>query len=83
MHVKTHEYISQRSHALFFCEMNTSRCLVWTGDGRVFYYNPSCKLSVWEKPEDLEGRLDVDRMIQEQPPIGKKEEPNAQQQQGK
>ncbi|XP_071828462.1 transcription elongation regulator 1-like isoform X3 [Apostichopus japonicus] len=60
----------------------TPWCLVWTGDGRVFYYNPSCKLSLWEKPEDLEGRMDVDRMLQEEAPLGTKEDPSQQQQQG-
>lgn len=36
---------------------------MWTGDGRVFFYNPSCKQSVWERPKELEGRADVDKAI--------------------
>lgn len=39
------------------------RCVVWTGDGRVFFYNPSSRTSVWERPEDLLGRSDVDKMV--------------------
>ncbi|KAG9508791.1 Transcription elongation regulator 1, partial [Fragariocoptes setiger] len=34
-------------------------CIVWTGDNRVFYYNPSTKKSVWERPNELVGRDDV------------------------
>lgn len=35
----------------------TPWCVVWTGDSRVFFYNPSTRTSVWERPEDLIGRL--------------------------
>ncbi|KAE8741466.1 hypothetical protein FOCC_FOCC013010 [Frankliniella occidentalis] len=41
----------------------TPWCVVWTGDGRVFFYNPSSRTSVWERPEDLVGRTDVDKMV--------------------
>lgn len=34
----------------------TPWCVVWTGDSRVFFYNPSTRTSVWEKPEDLVGK---------------------------
>ena len=37
--------------------------MVWTGDGRVFFYNPSQRMSLWEKPEELKGRADVDKMM--------------------
>jgi len=40
---------------------------VWTGDGRVFFYNPSTRTSVWERPEDLLGRPDVDKAISTTP----------------
>lgn len=43
------------------------RCVVWTGDGRVFFYNPSSRISVWERPDDLVGRQDVDKMISTPP----------------
>jgi transcription elongation regulator 1 len=43
------------------------RCVVWTGDGRVFFYNPSSRTSVWERPEDLVGRADVDKMVSNPP----------------
>lgn len=45
----------------------TDRCVVWTGDGRVFFYNPSTRTSVWERPEDLLGRPDVDKAISTTP----------------
>lgn len=43
------------------------RCVVWTGDGRVFFYNPSTRTSVWERPEDLLGRSDVDKAVSTTP----------------
>lgn len=45
----------------------TPWCVVWTGDGRVFFYNPSTRTSVWERPEDLLGRVDVDKAISTTP----------------
>lgn len=44
-----------------------TRCVVWTGDGRVFFYNPSSRISVWERPDDLIGRQDVDKMVSTPP----------------
>lgn len=29
----------------------------------MFFYNPSSRTSVWERPEDLVGRGDVDKMV--------------------
>ncbi|CAL8068858.1 unnamed protein product [Calicophoron daubneyi] len=54
----------------------TPWCVVWTGDDRAFFFNPSQRLSVWEKPEELKGRADVDRLLEKQPqtastPVGK------------
>lgn len=43
------------------------RCVVWTGDDRVFFYNPTTRLSMWDRPEELIGRADVDKSIQEPP----------------
>lgn len=45
----------------------TPWCVVWTGDGRVFFYNPSTRTSVWERPEDLVGRADVDKAVSATP----------------
>ncbi|CAH8576256.1 unnamed protein product [Schistosoma haematobium] len=45
----------------------TPWCVVWTGDGRAFFFNPSQRLSVWEKPDELKGRTDVDRLLEKQP----------------
>ena len=28
-------------------------CVVWTGDDKQFFYNPTKRMSVWEIPEDL------------------------------
>ncbi|XP_063543558.1 transcription elongation regulator 1-like isoform X3 [Cydia strobilella] len=41
----------------------TPWCLVWSGDGRVFFYNPTAHTSFWERPEQLIGRADVDRAM--------------------
>ncbi|XP_067928748.1 transcription elongation regulator 1-like isoform X2 [Watersipora subatra] len=38
-------------------------CVVWTGDDKQFFYNPTKRMSVWEIPEDLVGREDVLKMI--------------------
>ena len=43
---------------------------MWTGDGRVFFYNPSQRMSLWERPEELQGRADVEKMVQNPPDNG-------------
>jgi len=45
----------------------TPWCVVWTGDGRCFFYNPTARQSTWERPEDMKGRTDVDKMLQQAP----------------
>ncbi|XP_068908784.1 transcription elongation regulator 1 isoform X1 [Tenebrio molitor] len=45
----------------------TPWCVVWTGDGRVFFYNPSSRTSVWERPDELLKRTDVDKMVSTPP----------------
>uniref|UniRef100_A0A8D1LKW3 Transcription elongation regulator 1-like protein n=1 Tax=Sus scrofa TaxID=9823 RepID=A0A8D1LKW3_PIG len=42
-------------------------CVVWTGDDRVFFFNPTMQLSVWEKPLDLRHRGDLNRIIEDPP----------------
>eukprot|EP00075_Anas_platyrhynchos_P026932 XP_027316185.1 transcription elongation regulator 1-like protein isoform X2 [Anas platyrhynchos] len=42
-------------------------CVVWTGDDRVFFFNPTMQLSVWEKPLDLKHRGDINRIIEDPP----------------
>ncbi|NXF90433.1 TCRGL protein, partial [Eubucco bourcierii] len=42
-------------------------CVVWTGDDRVFFFNPTMQLSVWEKPMDLKHRGDINRIIEDPP----------------
>lgn len=49
---------------------------MWTGDGRVFFYNPSSRTSVWERPEELVGRADVDKMVSS-PPEAAQTTPNS------
>ncbi|XP_069467543.1 transcription elongation regulator 1-like protein [Ambystoma mexicanum] len=51
-------------------------CIVWTGDDRVFFFNPKMQLSVWEKPVDLKNRGDINKMI-EDPPHKRKLETSA------
>nr|XP_013809470.1 PREDICTED: transcription elongation regulator 1-like protein [Apteryx mantelli mantelli] len=53
-------------------------CVVWTGDDRVFFFNPTMQLSVWEKPVDLKNRGDINRII-EDPPHKRKLETSASQ----
>lgn len=43
------------------------RCVVWTGDDQVFFYNPTSRISLWDRPSELVGRADVDKYIQEPP----------------
>lgn len=50
-----------------FNYLGTPWCVVWTGDGRVFFYNPSTRTSVWERPDDLALRGDVDKMVSSPP----------------
>jgi transcription elongation regulator 1 len=45
----------------------TPWCVVWTRDKRVFFYNPSEKISLWERPQILTGRADVDKLVKEPP----------------
>lgn len=45
----------------------TPWCVVWTGDKRVFFFNPSTKQSVWDRPKDLVGRVDVDELVRNCP----------------
>merc|ERR550539_1598180 len=42
----------------------TPWCVVWTGDMRSFFYNPTNKQSVWEKPAEMVGRSDVAKMLE-------------------
>ncbi|KAK2706145.1 hypothetical protein QYM36_016243 [Artemia franciscana] len=37
--------------------------VVWTGDGRVFFYNPLSRTSVWEKPPELLNKPEVDKLV--------------------
>ncbi|XP_061088445.1 transcription elongation regulator 1-like protein [Conger conger] len=48
-------------------------CVVWTGDDRVFFFNPTMQLSVWEKPGDLKGRGDLNRILEDPPHKRKKD----------
>ncbi|XP_045710564.1 transcription elongation regulator 1-like protein [Phyllostomus hastatus] len=42
-------------------------CVVWTGDDRVFFFNPTMQLSVWERPLDLRHRGDLNRILRDPP----------------
>ena len=52
-----------------------ARCVVWTGDRRVFFYNPTQRTSVWEMPEELVDRPDIDKLMQ-MPPETPRESPS-------
>ncbi|KAF5276037.1 hypothetical protein FQA39_LY00833 [Lamprigera yunnana] len=41
--------------------------VVWTGDGKIFFYNPFAGTSIWERPDSLVGRSDVDKIINNPP----------------
>ncbi|XP_038550707.1 transcription elongation regulator 1-like protein, partial [Micropterus salmoides] len=41
-------------------------CVVWTGDDRVFFFNPTIHLSVWETPGELIGQ-DISSIIEDPP----------------
>lgn len=45
----------------------TPWAIVWTGDGRHFFFNPSAKLSLWEVPEELKSRSDIDKLLKDGP----------------
>lgn len=45
----------------------TPWCVVWTGDEKVFYFNPTTKISVWEKPEELADNDQVDEVLEAGP----------------
>uniref|UniRef100_A0A5S6QRT7 Transcription elongation regulator 1 n=1 Tax=Trichuris muris TaxID=70415 RepID=A0A5S6QRT7_TRIMR len=45
----------------------TSWCVVWTGDRKVFFYNPTTRTSIWERPPELYGRPDVDLLVSKPP----------------
>uniref|UniRef100_A0A803W3V8 Transcription elongation regulator 1-like protein n=1 Tax=Ficedula albicollis TaxID=59894 RepID=A0A803W3V8_FICAL len=49
------------------CFVAWSRCVVWTGDDRVFFFNPTMQLSVWERPLDLRHRGDIKRLLEDPP----------------
>ncbi|KAL9982359.1 hypothetical protein ACROYT_G004391 [Oculina patagonica] len=46
----------------------TSWCVVWTGDEKMFFFNPTTRLSIWEKPDELESNDKVDEIVSKGPP---------------
>merc|ERR1719259_481291 len=46
----------------------TPWCVVWTGEAKTFFYNPTSKVSVWERPADLVDHADVEKMLANLPP---------------
>lgn len=43
---------------------NSAWCLVWTNDGKHFFYNPMSRKSSWKIPEDIGDNTDVDELLQ-------------------
>uniref|UniRef100_A0A8C2FZ79 Transcription elongation regulator 1 like n=1 Tax=Cyprinus carpio TaxID=7962 RepID=A0A8C2FZ79_CYPCA len=72
---KENAFIRFFSHILLDCVslFLFCRCVVWTGDDRVFFFNPTMHLSVWEKPTDLKDRGDLNRIIEDPPHKRKKD----------
>lgn len=60
---------------------NTPWCLVKTGDDRVFFFNPSTKTSVWERPKDLENNEEVDKLLSAESQAAVKQDTNENKQQ--
>uniref|UniRef100_A0A915KH10 Transcription elongation regulator 1 n=1 Tax=Romanomermis culicivorax TaxID=13658 RepID=A0A915KH10_ROMCU len=56
--------------------VGTPWCVVWTGDLKVFFYNPSTRTSVWERPPELYGRPDVELLLSKPPDLSKKDAKN-------
>uniref|UniRef100_A0AAF5CW42 Transcription elongation regulator 1 n=1 Tax=Strongyloides stercoralis TaxID=6248 RepID=A0AAF5CW42_STRER len=50
----------------------TQWTVVWTGNGKVFFHNPSTRQSLWERPPELFHREDVDQMINNESLINNK-----------
>ncbi|PRD35244.1 UNVERIFIED_CONTAM: Transcription elongation regulator 1 [Trichonephila clavipes] len=44
-------------------------CVVWTGEEKVFFYDADCKVSIWEMPDELKNRIDVQKLIQSPPSV--------------
>lgn len=57
----------------------TAWCVVWTDKNRVFYFNPSTKTSVWERPAELRDREDVDKMVSNPIPPNSKNDDDSRQ----
>nr|CAB3266868.1 transcription elongation regulator 1 [Phallusia mammillata] len=45
----------------------TPWCVVWTGDEKVFFFNPTTHQSMWDRPEELKDRSDVDELLADPP----------------
>lgn len=57
----------KKSNTEFFIQISFIRCVVWTGDGRVYFYNPSTRTSVWDRPEELFNKAEVDKALNKLP----------------
>ncbi|KAF8764237.1 Transcription elongation regulator 1-like [Argiope bruennichi] len=42
-------------------------CVVWTGNDKVFFYDADRKISVWEMPNELKNRTDVQKLVESPP----------------
>ena len=59
------------NHCIFFRQI---RCVVWTGDNRVFFYNPSSKTSLWDCPPELKNRPEIAELTKNPPTKDKDKE---------
>ncbi|XP_068708563.1 transcription elongation regulator 1-like [Montipora capricornis] len=46
----------------------TSWCVVWTGDEKMFFFNPTTRLSIWERPDELENNDKIEEIVSKGPP---------------
>ena len=67
---KTEENTEQPSNKPIANQLipDTAWCVVWTGDDKVFYFNPTTKISIWDKPEELVGNEKLDKILEAGPP---------------
>lgn len=42
---------------------------MWTGDGKVFFFHPVTKTSIWERPKELEDNTLVDDILKKGPAL--------------
>ena len=60
---KTEEVVKPGKPVASYIIPGTGWHLVWTEDTKYFFYNPTSKTSIWEKPVEMENDPRVDEII--------------------